>query len=138
MIRSVFASLPIPIYYTTPSSSASHTPLGPFACPPLLPPPIPTRVWKCYTSDQHTPSKTCLGVDDLTETTDGGADGAGRRGGEDVSAAGVLLSAALALPDTDSGALDGVLAARGAGVARVLGDLHLLDAGCEREFGKAR
>lgn len=43
-----------------------------------------------------------------------------------VSTAGNNLVAALALPDTDSLALDGVLSAEGADVAGVLGDFHLL------------
>lgn len=43
-----------------------------------------------------------------------------------VGATGNDLVAALALPDTNSLALDGVLAAEGADVAGVLGDFHLL------------
>ena len=43
-----------------------------------------------------------------------------------VGATGNSLVAALALPDTNSLALDGVLAAEGADVAGVLGDFHLL------------
>lgn len=43
-----------------------------------------------------------------------------------VGATGNGLVAALALPDTNSLALDGVLAAEGADVAGVLGDFHLL------------
>ena len=43
-----------------------------------------------------------------------------------VSATGNGLVAALALPDTDSLALDGVLSAESADVAGVLGDFHLL------------
>ena len=43
-----------------------------------------------------------------------------------VSTTGNGLVAALALPDTDSLALDGVLSAEGADVAGVLGDFHLL------------
>ena len=43
-----------------------------------------------------------------------------------VSTAGNCLVAALALPDTDSLALDGVLSAECADVAGVLGDFHLL------------
>jgi hypothetical protein len=42
------------------------------------------------------------------------------------------LLARLALPDSDSSALDGVLSAEGAGVAGVLGDFHLLDLLTER------
>jgi hypothetical protein len=42
------------------------------------------------------------------------------------------LLAGLALPDSDSSALDGVLSAEGAGVAGVLGDFHLLDLLTER------
>lgn len=43
-----------------------------------------------------------------------------------VGTTGDGLVAALALPDTNSLALDGVLAAEGADVAGVLGDFHLL------------
>lgn len=43
-----------------------------------------------------------------------------------VGATGNNLVAALALPDTNGLALDGVLAAEGADVAGVLGDFHLL------------
>lgn len=43
-----------------------------------------------------------------------------------VSTTGNSLVAALALPDTDSLALDGVLSAESADVAGVLGDFHLL------------
>ena len=43
-----------------------------------------------------------------------------------VGTAGNNLVAALALPDTDSLALDGVLSAESADVAGVLGDFHLL------------
>lgn len=43
-----------------------------------------------------------------------------------VGATGDGLVAALALPDTNGLALDGVLAAEGADVAGVLGDFHLL------------
>lgn len=45
---------------------------------------------------------------------------------DDVSTAGNSLVTALALPDTDSLALDGVLSAESADVAGVLGDFHLL------------
>lgn len=43
-----------------------------------------------------------------------------------VGTTGDGLVATLALPDTNSLALDGVLAAEGADVAGVLGDFHLL------------
>ena len=43
-----------------------------------------------------------------------------------VGTTGDSLVAALALPDTDGLALDGVLSAEGADVAGVLGDFHLL------------
>lgn len=45
---------------------------------------------------------------------------------DSVSTTGNSLVAALALPDTDSLALDGVLSAESADVAGVLGDFHLL------------
>lgn len=59
---------------------------------------------------------------------DSRANGSGRWRTEGVSTTGVSLGASLALPDTNSGTLDGVLAARRASVAGVLGDFHLLDA----------
>lgn len=43
-----------------------------------------------------------------------------------VGSAGDSLAATPALPDSNSRALDGVLAAEGTGVAGVLGDFHLL------------
>ena len=52
------------------------------------------------------------------------------RNGPSTSSNGFL--ARFALPDTDSGTLDSVLSAEGAGVAGVLRDLHLLDLLTER------
>lgn len=55
------------------------------------------------------------------------ADGSGGGGGHGPGSSGGGLLAGLAVPDADGGALDGVLAAEGARVGGVLGDLHLLD-----------
>lgn len=59
----------------------------------------------------HNPTDSRFGCDDLRDG---------------VGATGNNLVAALALPDTNGLALDGVLAAEGADVAGVLGDFHLL------------
>lgn len=67
-----------------------------------------------------------LNLRDFSETTDGRAGGSGGGCGDGVGTTGNSLLAALALPDTNSLALDGVLSAEGADVAGVLGDFHLL------------
>jgi hypothetical protein len=71
--------------------------------------------------------KKHLDLGNLAETADGGADSGGGSRGDGVSTTSQGLLAALALPDTDSGTLDSVLAAEGASVSGVLSDFHLLD-----------
>ena len=65
---------------------------------------------------------------DFAETTDGGADGGGVGGGESVSTASLGLVAAAAAPDADSTTAEAELAAEGAEVASLGGDLELLGA----------
>ena len=63
----------------------------------------------------------------LAQAADGGADGDGGSGGRDVSSTSDDLVATSASPDTDIGALDGVLTAELAGVLSVLGNFDLAD-----------
>ena len=62
---------------------------------------------------------------DLSQTANGTANGNGRCCGEGVGTSGNDLAATLAVPDTGTGALDGVLAAEGTAVGGVLADLDL-------------
>ena len=68
-----------------------------------------------------------LNLRDLPETAQRGAHGSGSGGGDNVGTAGNSLLATLAVPDASGVALDGGLAAEGAGVGGVLRDFHLLD-----------
>lgn len=73
-----------------------------------------------------------LDLSDLTETADRAADRGGSGRGNGPRTASYGLVAALALPDTNSATLDGVLSAKRARVAGVLGHFHLLDVATER------
>lgn len=70
---------------------------------------------------------TCLLLAQLAQAANGGTDGNGGGGGRDVGSSGDDLVATRARPDTDVGALDGVLTAELAGVLSVLGNFDLLD-----------
>ena len=79
---------------------------------------------------QHKSSEILLCYLDLgqvTQTTDAGAGSHGSRRSGDPSTTSHNLSASTALPDANSRALHGVLAAEGASVLGVLGDFNLLD-----------
>jgi len=54
----------------------------------------------------------CLDLNQLAETTSGGANGSGSSGGQGPGTTGHGLLAATALPDTDSLALDSILITR--------------------------
>lgn len=73
-----------------------------------------------------------LRLADLTQTADGAADGSSSSGVEGPRATSNRLVAGVAVPDTHSLALHGVLAAERASVAAVLGDFNLLDLATER------
>jgi len=64
---------------------------------------------------------------DFAQTTDGTANGGGRRSAVDVGAAGNRLVALGASPDSDALALHRLFATEDAGVLGVLSNLHLLD-----------
>jgi hypothetical protein len=68
-----------------------------------------------------------LDLGQVTKTTDAGAGSQGSSSAGNPSTTSNNLGATTALPDTDSGALHGVLTAEGASVLGVLGDFDLLD-----------
>lgn len=69
----------------------------------------------------------CLLLTQLAQAADGGTDGDSGGGGGDVGTSSDDLVATSARPDTNVGALDGVLTAELAGVLSVLGNFDLLD-----------
>lgn len=73
-----------------------------------------------------------LRLADLTQTTDGAAHSSSGGGAQGPRTASNLLVAGAALPHTDNGTLNGVLAAERAGVAAVLRNLNLLDLATQR------
>ena len=91
--------------WSGPSAATNITQLKPDPLPHAPTLPLGNAIHP-YTAIQP-PSR--LGLGDLLETTDGGADSGGGSSAEGVGTTGVLLGAALALPDADGGALDGVL-----------------------------
>ena len=69
----------------------------------------------------------CLDFGKITQASNGGAGRGSRSGTRNPGTSGHHLGAPAALPNTDGGALDGVLTAKGASVLGVLANLNLFD-----------